>query len=237
MNTASNTLPERQDNPSDIEALLPWHAVGTLNRADTLRVDKALANDRELARRYEMVRDELGETISLNESLGAPSMRAMDKLFAAIDAEPAPLRQKATSFNLAEKVSDFFASLSPRTLAFSASAAALVLLLQGAVITGVLLNKTDANQNFEVASFNEKSAPQIEQAIYSLVQFKPTATAADITAFLKDTNASIVSGPGKTEMYKVKVAVTGMPKEDLAKLIKRIEEDKSVAASFPSSSK
>ncbi|MDB5602202.1 MAG: hypothetical protein JWN71_4246 [Xanthobacteraceae bacterium] len=235
MNTASNTLSERQDIPPDIEALLPWHAVGTLNRADTLRVDKALAHDRELARRYEMVRDELGETISLNESLGAPSMRAMDKLFAAIDAEPAPLRQKVASFNLVEKVSDFFASLSPRTLAFSASAAALVLLLQGAVITGVLLSKPEANQSFSVASADPM--PQVEQAIYSLVQFKPTATAADITTFLKDTNASIVSGPSRTEMYKVKVAVTGMPKEELAKLIKKIEEDKSVAASFPSSSK
>lgn len=236
MNTASNTLPERQDTPPDIEALLPWHAVGTLNRADTLRVDKALANDRELARRYEMVREELGETISLNESLGAPSMRAMDKLFAAIDAEPAPLRIKATSFNLAEKVSDFFASLSPRTLAFSASAAALVLLLQGAVITGVLLNKTEAGGNtFEIASAN--TTPKVEQAIYNLVQFKPTATAADITAFLKDTNASIVSGPTSNGMYQVKVAVTGMPKQDLEKLVKRIEEDKAVAVSLPSSSK
>jgi hypothetical protein len=237
MNTASNTLSERQDIPPDIEALLPWHAVGTLNRADTLRVDKALAHDRELARRYEMVRDELGETISLNESLGAPSMRAMDKLFAAIDAEPAPLRQKVASFNLVEKISDFFASLSPRTLAFSASAAALVLLLQGAVVTGLLINR-DAGSNFVVASFEPAATPpQVEQAIYSLVQFKPTATAADITTFLKNTDASIVSGPGKTEMYKIKVAVTGMPKEELAKLIKKIEEDKSVAASFPSSSK
>jgi hypothetical protein len=236
MNTASNTLPERQDTPSDIEALLPWHAVGTLNRADTLRVDKALANDRELARRYEMVREELGETISLNESLGAPSMRALDKLFAAIDAEPAPLRSKASSFNLVDSISNFFAGLQPRTLAFSASAAALVLLLQGAVITGVLLNKTDGGSNtFEIASAN--TTPKVEQAIYNLVQFKPTATAADITAFLKDTNASIVSGPTSNGMYQVKVAVTGMPKQDLEKLVKRIEEDKSVAASLPSSSK
>src|SRR6476620_488144 len=125
MNTASNTLSDRQDTPSDIEALLPWHAAGTLDRADTLRVDKALANDRELARRYDMVREELGETISLNESLGAPSMRVMDKLFAAIDAEPAPLRHKVASFGLVDKVSNFFASLAPRTLAFSAGAAAL----------------------------------------------------------------------------------------------------------------
>ena len=74
---------------SDIEELLPWHAAGTLSRRDTQRVEEALARDPELARRYALVREELGETILLNETLGAPSAHAMEKLFAKIDAEPA----------------------------------------------------------------------------------------------------------------------------------------------------
>jgi hypothetical protein len=53
------------------------------------RVERALAEDGELARRYEFVREELAETIHLNETLGAPSERAMEKLFAAINAEEA----------------------------------------------------------------------------------------------------------------------------------------------------
>jgi len=71
----------------EIESLLPWHAAGTLDRRDAERVERALAEDGDLARRYELVREELAETIHLNESLGAPSARAMEKLFAAIDAE------------------------------------------------------------------------------------------------------------------------------------------------------
>jgi hypothetical protein len=71
----------------EIETLLPWHAAGTLDRTDIERVERALAEDGELAQRYELVREELAETIRLNEMLGAPSARAMDKLFAAIDAE------------------------------------------------------------------------------------------------------------------------------------------------------
>ena len=51
------------------------------------RVERALAEDNELAQRYELVREDLAETIRLNEMLGAPSARAMEKLFAAIDAE------------------------------------------------------------------------------------------------------------------------------------------------------
>jgi hypothetical protein len=70
-----------------IESLLPWHAAGTLGRRDIERVERALAADGELAQRYELVQEELAETIALNEKLGAPSARAMEKLFAAIDAE------------------------------------------------------------------------------------------------------------------------------------------------------
>jgi len=70
-------------------ALLPWHAAGTLSRRDADRVEQALADDCELAQRYDLVRQELVETIHLNETLGIPSARALEKLFAAIDVEEA----------------------------------------------------------------------------------------------------------------------------------------------------
>ena len=73
----------------EIEVLLPWHAAGTLSCRDANRVEQALAGDPELARRYGLVRQELAETIHLNKTLGVPSAHAMEKLFAAIDAEEA----------------------------------------------------------------------------------------------------------------------------------------------------
>ena len=76
------------EEPSEIEMLLPWHAAGTLNARDARRVDEALARDPELAKQYAVIREEYAETIHLNESLGAPSARAMQKLFDAIDGEP-----------------------------------------------------------------------------------------------------------------------------------------------------
>jgi len=98
--------PERHD----IEALLPWHAAGTLNRRDTDRVEQALAGDRELARRYDLVREELAETIHLNETLGAPSARAMERLFAAIDAEEARSPRRRRSFDLGGRIAEFLSS-------------------------------------------------------------------------------------------------------------------------------
>jgi hypothetical protein len=79
----------KQHARHEIEELLPWYATGTLSGREAERVQQALAGDRELAQRYDLVRRELAETTRLNEALGAPSGRAMDKLFAAINAEEA----------------------------------------------------------------------------------------------------------------------------------------------------
>jgi hypothetical protein len=83
--TAINKQPARHE----IEELLPWYATGRLSNRDAERVEQALAGDRKLARRYELVRRELAETTRLNAALGVPSARAMEKLFAAINAEEA----------------------------------------------------------------------------------------------------------------------------------------------------
>jgi len=82
---------DKERERHEIESLLPWHAAGTLSRRDADRVEEVLADDRELVQRYELVREELSATIHLNEVLGAPSKCAMEKLFAAIDADEAHL--------------------------------------------------------------------------------------------------------------------------------------------------
>src|SRR6266481_1480004 len=117
-----------EQEPSEMEMLLPWYAAGTLSARDARRVKEALARDPELARQYAVIREEYAETIHLNESLGAPSVRAMQKLFAAIDGEP--VRKPSLSTSLSAQISEFFAKLSPRTLAWSASLGAVALLLQ-----------------------------------------------------------------------------------------------------------
>src|SRR4029079_7032362 len=136
MNAMKQEAPERQE----IEELLPWHAAGTLSRRDAQRVEEALARDPELARRYALVRDELGETIHLNETLGAPSARALENLFAKIDAEPE--RRPAPSLNLGSRIGAFLAGLSPRTLAWSAPAAALAIVLQAGFLAEIMLKET-----------------------------------------------------------------------------------------------
>src|SRR5882762_6910915 len=98
------------EEPGEIEMLLPWHAAGTLNARDARRVEEALAGDPDLARQFAVIREEYAETIHLNESLGAPSARAMQKLFAAIDGEP--VRKPSLTSRISAQISEFFAKLS-----------------------------------------------------------------------------------------------------------------------------
>jgi hypothetical protein len=218
MNATKNEAPER-----DVEELLPWHAAGTLNRRDTQRVEQALAADPELARRYALVREELSETIRLNETLGAPSARAMETLFAKIDAEPA--RRPAMSLNLGARVGGFFAGLTPRTLAWSASAAALAILLQAGLIAGIVLKEN------QPAGYETASAPSTAPGVgaFTLIRFAPQASFDDINKFLEANKLSIVAGPVAGGLYKVRVAETALPKDELGKIVKKLQQDKVVS--------
>jgi anti-sigma factor RsiW len=202
MNTTMNTAPERED----IESLLPWYAAGTLSRRDTARVEQALASDKELARRFEMVREELGETIIVNESLGAPS-------------EPA--RQPAVSFNLMSRVSEFMASFSPRTLAYAGGVAAIALLLQAGVI-GKLVGERTGEMGLASAPATKMAAPQ---GVVALVSFAPQASAAEIAEFLNANKASIVGGP---EAGFFRVQVPGKP-DQAAEIVTKLGQSKVVS--------
>jgi len=216
MTTRNNKDAERQA----LEDLLPWHAAGTLSRQEAQLVEAALARDPELARRYELVRGELAGTIQLNETLGAPSARAMEKLFARIDAEPARRMRRAPG--LGARMAEFLASLSPPTLAWAAVAAAVVIMLQAGVIGSGLL-KSGPGGSYVTASAPGEAAG----GTYVLIRFAPKASAADVTAFLEARKASIAGGPA-AGFYRVRVAPAGLQKEELSNIIKEIQKDKTV---------
>lgn len=216
-----------EQEPSELELLLPWHAAGTLNARDARRVEDALARDPELAEQYAAIQEEYAETIHLNESLGAPSTRAMQKLFAAIDGEPA--RTPSASFNISARVAGFFASLSPRMLAWSASLGALALLLQAGVIGAVLTKKQTSSFQTASLSMNEPITRALgpEAPPRALVRFAPEARIAEITTLLDNYRASIVDG-AKGGMFRLQFGHKAMSKDEIADLMRRLQSEKIV---------
>jgi len=225
------------DEPSEIEMLLPWHAAGTLNARDARRVEEALARDPELAKQYAVIREEYAETIHLNESLGAPSVRAMQKLFAAIDGEP--VRKPSVTSRISTGIAQFFASLSPRTLAWSAGAAAFALLLQAGVIGTVLLG----GQTYQTASLNTAerpaAAPMTRELAKTgtppraLVRFAPDAKMADINTLLDSYQATVLGGANG--LFRLQFGSKSMSKDEVSGLMSKLRGEKivSLAESAP----
>jgi hypothetical protein len=227
MTMIKNRAAEREE----IEALLPWHAAGTLSRREAQKVEQALADDAQLATQYATVQQDLVETIGLNESLGAPSARAMQKLMADIEADSATARRAQKSFDFGAWLSDKLSSFSPRTLAWSATAAALAIVLQGGLLAGMFVNERQGS------NFLTMSAPVehvVKEGTYAMISFAPQATAGEITKLLETYKIAVVEGPAGG-VYKIRLAVTSLPKEEVAKVLKRLQDESSVRFVGPTS--
>jgi anti-sigma factor RsiW len=212
----------KQSEPSEIELLLPWYAAGTLDARESQQVERALANDPELAARYEWVRAELAQETHVSEAAGEPSGRDIKTLFAKIDALPG--QKSRSSFDLGARIAEFLASLSPRTLAWSAMAAALAIVLQAGFLAGLML-KEKSPGGYETASAPANVAGE---GSYVLLRFQPQASAADVANFLETNKLSIVGGPSAGGLYRVRVAPTKLAKADLTRIVNALQDNKVV---------
>jgi anti-sigma-K factor RskA len=208
--------------PTEIETLLPWYAAGTLRRRDRQRVEDALRYDPALAHHADLVREELAETISFNESLGVPSARCMDRLMAAIDAETTAARKRNSARAVAGQFVTFIAGFSPRTLAVAASFAVAAIALQAFLLVSMA---TKPQAPFETASLN----PTVTgHGTFAMVRFAREASAGEITRFLEEYQATLVDGPKPGGFYRVRLTMKTLAKEELARVVSRMRQERVV---------
>ena len=211
----------------DVEALLPWYAAGTLDTREADEVEAAIAGDKELARRFGLVREEMTESILLNESLGAPSARVMENLFRAIDKEP-KRRSSPARIGLGAWFADLF---TPRAFAFAAGAAVIVIMLQaGFIVKMVQQDHSDSAPTFKTASAPAATTRGFEIGSFALMRFSPRASIGDITQFLDARDAAIVDGPRSGGMYRVRVARGFLSRDDLDRVVKEFQSASSLVS-------
>jgi hypothetical protein len=186
--------PDPEDEMDEIEALLPWHAAGTLDARDAKRVDEALARRPELGVSLAVVHEDRDETIAMNERLGAPGAAAWARVLAAAKAEP----RKPGLFAQVASLLGLGAGGNPTRLAWAAAAAAVVILLQAAAIVSLLPDTRGSS--YRTAS---EAAPTVEGATV-IVAFAPDARLEEVGGWLKEHDASIVEGP-RGGMYRLRV--------------------------------
>lgn len=213
----------------DIEALLPWYAAGTLDAREADQVEAAVAADAALARHLDLVREEMTEAIVLNEALGVPSARVMEKLFSAIDQE----RRAARPVSGGRLRGGFADWISPRTFAFAAGVAVLLIAVEAGVIARLALqDHAQPSGTFTTQSMQPDANPTrgLDPGAFMRVSFSPQASMAEVTRFLDGRDAMIVEGPSGG-MYRVRVGRAYVQKEELDRLVKDFQSASNIVAS------
>lgn len=208
------TVTRSEPGRGEIEDLLPWYANGRLSLAERKRVEAALLADPELDRRLELVREEMAETIAANETLVPKASPVLDRLMAAIDAEPRPTRPLAlVRESLFDRFAGFLADLAPRRLAGMAAAVVVVMVVQTGAVSWLATGRPQSG--FETASQGAAttSSPTL------LVAFSPDAKIDRISELLRLAGAEVAEGPKANGFYRLR-PVNGRDATTVAETLK-----------------
>lgn len=191
---------ERLSEREEVEALMPWYVSGKLDAGSRARVERYLETHPEDRAHLALVREESDATIATNEAIPAPGPEALNRLRASIATAP---RRQLLWAQLSERLADWISDLAPPQLVLATAAAALVVMLQAAVIGALIVERTAA-PDYQTASGEDTTSEGIEL----LVKFSETATAGDISAILEQINAVVVDGP-RAGLYRLRLPVQG----------------------------
>ena len=176
---------------AEAKLLLPWRATETLAPEEIQMVEAALVQEPDLWNDLAGAIKERNAVVEANEAAGVPSSRALEALFAKIETQA-----RSKSENIAAKLLRAVWPQSSRALAWSASAAILICVLQAGALAYLLAGKAPAS-GYSLASAGSETD-------MVAVKFAPSADIAAVTSFLDRYRGSIVGGP-RHDMYRVQV--------------------------------
>ena len=195
--TPENDNPENEMSRRDeVEALLPFYLNGTLDGADLAAVEEWLASDPAAMAALEEAEAEFSGAAAANDAIRPPT-DALSRFSKALDGETGPSRASTPS-PLARLWGGFMAI--PASFAWAAAGAAVAL-----VLVQTVMEPGGRGGPVEIAGSGQADLP------FALVTFKPDARIVDVSAFLAQHSATIVSGPASGGMFKI-----GIPVETVA---------------------
>jgi anti-sigma factor RsiW len=223
-----NGDPRQEDEMQAIEELLPWYAAGTLDAAQTRRVEAALAREPKLQNSLRLVREDRDETLWLNQDAGAPGAQVWARVLAAANSEP---RKATLGARLLSNIASMgsWAARSPAKLAWAGAAAAVVIVLQSAALVSLL--PAIKGSTYETAS----QQPLLSEGATVIVSFAPDATLQQIAQMLQKHKATIVDGPRSGGLFRLRVGENTLSKDELAAIVADLRAESAIRMVLPSS--
>lgn len=180
----------KMSSRDELEALLPFYLNGTLDEVDLAAVEEWLATDPEAVAALEAAELEFSGTTAANEAIRPPT-DALARFNAALEAEAAPASVAAGAQSMLARLWAGFWAI-PASVAWATAAAAIAL-----VLVQTVLGPGGRPGPIEIAGTEQGDLS------FALVTFKADARLADVSAFLAEQGASIVSGPAPGGIYRI----------------------------------
>ncbi|MGI9412329.1 MAG: hypothetical protein ACR2PM_01575 [Hyphomicrobiales bacterium] len=214
-----------RDEREEIEMMLPWYVAGTLDRTETRRVEAYLRDHPDLQDHIDLVREEMEETVGVNESLGTPSPGALDRLMERVEGDAGPaVRTAGARPGPWQRLAAAWAELSPRATAIAAACAVVLICFQAAVIfTGP--------EPFQTASGEGEQV--VHTGTFAQVMFESGATIDEINTLMATLGTKIVDGPKANGIYRVRLSEKVLPEPERDAVIGRLQSSDLVRAVLP----
>jgi len=223
--TATNKKILEQE-PGEIEALLPWHAAGTLSARDSRRVEDALARDSELAKQYAVIRK---NTPRPSRSMRASARRPRARCISCLRrSTPNCAQAVGVAQDLHGNRGNFSRACRRARWLIRRHSARWPLLLQAGVIGAFLASSRPGRfkpRRLSGREGNRRPFARAETAPRALVRFAPDARIADITAFLDANQASIIDS-SQGGMFRLQFGDKPMSRQETASLMTRLQSEK-----------
>jgi hypothetical protein len=179
----------------------------------------------ELRRHFDLICEERAAAVNLNESLGAPSLEVIEKVFARLDsaAAKAPIkRNKAVESWLAAR----FPAQRPRWLVWVGMAAAVVAMIESGLLAIMFFGVAEKGTTYWTVSVAKKTTG--DDSAFLLIAFMPDATAAQIRHFLETHNASIVEGPVAGDIFRIRVGDKALSPKELGAIVAFLRNESTI---------
>jgi hypothetical protein len=192
----------------EVEMMLPFYVTGQLDHTEANEIDDYLKHHSDVVRQLDLIRAERESTAASNAIYASRPAPSFDRVAAMIGKAPA---QPAGS--PIDWVKRLFAMPSSPALGFVGAAAAIVILLQAAIIGTLVVAQYSGI--FNTAGGNET----VDAGTTVFVRFADDASAAAIADVLSGLGVKIIDGPRGGKLFTARLGPKTMNESERERLI------------------
>ena len=218
--TTEHPAPEFSER-EEIEMLLPWYHMGTLEPGDRDRVERYLKAHPDMRAQLHLIEDERANTVLVNETLTVPHLLLNSDTVATATGRSSLLSR------LVEPFAALLPSVSPAALRFAAAGLMAVVIGQ-AVAIGWLATSGRDDSGYSLATGENGDNAVARPGTFALARIADDARYSAIAEELQAFGVTISDGPNSAGFVTLRLGPQDMPEDEVDALVARLKSQSRV---------